>query len=113
MQRFRLQDKWKRLIEHLWNLRSLKVRLFALILVVGVVPSILMCNVLLSNYEERAVGLRINTVQNQVKILANHLIYENYLQGIVPINVCAHCGPGTIGLMVSKKINGKSIKEYL
>ena len=38
---------------------------------------------------------------------------ENYLQGIVPINVCAHCGPGTIGLMVSKKINGKSIKEYL
>ena len=81
MQRFRLQDKWKRLIEHLWNLRSLKVRLFALILVVGVVPSILMCNVLLSNYEERAVGLRINTVQNQLKILANHLIYENYLQG--------------------------------
>ena len=81
MKRFHLGDKWKRISEHLWNLRSLRVRLFALILVVGVVPSILMCNVLLANYEERAVGLRINTVQNQLKILANHLIYENYLQG--------------------------------
>lgn len=81
MKRFHLRDKWKSILEHLWNLRSLKVRLFALILVVGVIPSILMCNVLLANYEERAVGLRINTVQNQLKILANHLIYENYLQG--------------------------------
>ncbi len=35
------------------------------------------------------------------------------VQGILPINVCAHCGPGTIGLIVSKKINGKSIKEFL
>ena len=35
------------------------------------------------------------------------------IRGIVPINVCAHCGPGTIALSVSPKINGKSIKEYL
>lgn len=34
------------------------------------------------------------------------------LNGILPINVCAHCGPGTIGLVVSPKINGKSIKEF-
>lgn len=32
-------------------------------------------------------------------------------RGIIPINVCAHCGPGTIGLVVSPKINGKSIRE--
>ena len=40
---------------------------------------------------------------------------ENYklIKGIIPINVCAHCGPGTIGLVVSKKINGKSLNEYI
>ena len=35
------------------------------------------------------------------------------VRGIVPINVCAHCGPGTIALTISPKINGKSIHEYL
>ncbi len=37
----------------------------------------------------------------------------NLIEAVLPINVCAHCGPGTIGLVVSKKINGKSIKEFL
>ena len=34
-------------------------------------------------------------------------------KGIIPINVCAHCGPGTIGFAVSKKINGKALSEFL
>jgi len=38
---------------------------------------------------------------------------ENIIQGIVPINVCAHCGPGTIGIMVTPKINHKSITQYM
>lgn len=38
---------------------------------------------------------------------------DNVIDGIIPINVCAHCGPGTIGLIISKKINGKSIKDFL
>lgn len=33
--------------------------------------------------------------------------------GILPINVCAHCGPGTVGISISRKINGKSITEFL
>lgn len=37
----------------------------------------------------------------------------NYLEKLIPINVCAHCGPGTIGLIISPKPNGKSIKEYI
>lgn len=32
--------------------------------------------------------------------------------GIIPINVCAHCGPGTIGLLATPKINGKSILDF-
>ncbi len=35
------------------------------------------------------------------------------IKGIIPINVCAHCGPGTIGLVVTPKINGKSLKEFM
>ncbi|MGN0961563.1 MAG: DegV family protein [Christensenellales bacterium] len=38
---------------------------------------------------------------------------ENVITGIIPINVCAHCGPGTIGMVVSPKINGKSIKDFI
>ena len=34
-------------------------------------------------------------------------------KGILPINVCAHCGPGTIGLSISKKINEKSLKDFI
>lgn len=35
------------------------------------------------------------------------------LKGLIPINVCAHCGPGTIGFVVSPKINGKSIRDFI
>jgi DegV family protein with EDD domain len=39
----------------------------------------------------------------------------DYIAPIVPlsINVCAHTGPGTIGIVVSPKIGDKSIGEYL
>ena len=40
-------------------------------------------------------------------------INENVCKGIVPINVCAHCGPGTIGLIISPKSNNKNLKEFL
>lgn len=43
----------------------------------------------------------------------NKLPENNIITGIIPINVCAHCGPGTIGLVVSQKINGKSLKEFI
>ena len=36
----------------------------------------------------------------------------NVLVGNLSINVCAHCGPGTIGLIVSKKINGKPLYDF-
>lgn len=61
-------------------LRSLRARLFVIILVVGIIPGIFMRYAILQNYEERAVALRTNTVQTQLKILANHLIAYNYLQ---------------------------------
>ena len=35
------------------------------------------------------------------------------ITGGIPINICAHCGPGTIGYLVTPKINGKSIKDFI
>lgn len=45
--------------------------------------------------------------------IANMIDKGSLIKGIIPINVCAHCGPGTIGLVVSPRINGKSINDYL
>lgn len=45
--------------------------------------------------------------------MSNTLGDGKVLTGIIPVNVCAHCGPGTIGLIVSKKINKKSIKDFM
>ena len=38
---------------------------------------------------------------------------DTFIKGLLPINVCAHCGPGTVGLIVTPKINGQSIKDYM
>lgn len=52
-------------------------------------------------------------VLNFVLECAKEILGENnFHQGILPINVCAHCGPGTIGLLVTPKINSKSISEF-
>lgn len=61
-------------------LRSLKARIFLIILLSGMIPCFLMYYGILENYEDRAVSLRATTVQTQLKILANHLIAYNYLQ---------------------------------
>lgn len=61
------------------SLRSLRARIFTLILAVGVIPTMLMRYGIIQNYERRAVEQRTATVQNQLMIVANHLISNNYL----------------------------------
>ncbi len=61
-------------------LRSLKVRIFLIVFIVGLLPCIFTRAAILKNYEERAVSLRTSDVQTQIKILANHLITYRYLQ---------------------------------
>ena len=60
--------------------RSLKLRIFLIIMVTGIVPCIVIRYGILNNYEERAVSLRTSDVQTQVKIIADHLLNYNYLQ---------------------------------
>ena len=61
------------------SFRSLRSRIFLMILLVGIIPSILMRQGIMRNYEERAVEQRTLTVQNQLKIVADHLLNEDYL----------------------------------
>lgn len=53
--------------------------MFLIIVVVSVIPSVVMRYGILSNYEKRAVDVRAAAVQNQLKIIANHLTSNNYL----------------------------------
>lgn len=51
-------------------------------------------------------------VQCIIKLDNNYSTYK-VVKGIIPINVCAHCGPGTIGVLITPKINGKSLNEFI
>lgn len=54
-----------------------------------------------------------NAVLEWIYDYAENKLGLNIVKGIIPINVCAHCGPGTIGLVISKKINEKSLKDFI
>lgn len=71
--------KWKQFLGKIKILRSLKARLFFIILLAGIIPSVGMRYAILQSYEDRSVSVRIADVQNQFKILANHLIIYGYL----------------------------------
>ncbi len=70
----------KKLFMKIPALRSMKVYIFLLMLVMGILPSFIMRVGILQSYEERAVNLRISDTQTQFKIIANHLLNNNYLQ---------------------------------
>lgn len=70
----------KKLFMKIPALRSMKVYIFFLMLVMSILPSFIMRVGILQSYEERAVNLRISDTQTQFKIIANHLLNNNYLQ---------------------------------
>ena len=61
-------------------LRSLKARIFLILLLVGLIPCFIMRYAILQNYEQRAVNVRTSDITTQLRILANHLITYHYLQ---------------------------------
>ena len=68
-----------KILKKIPGLRSLKFRIFFIILSVGIVPTMVLRYAILQNYEQRAVSVRAGDVQAQFKILADHLITYNYL----------------------------------
>ena len=71
---------FQKIISRLHFVKSLRFRIFMIIIVVSYVPTLMIRYGILQNYENRAVSLRIAEVENQAKILANHLAVNNYLQ---------------------------------
>ncbi len=71
-----LKDKLRKII----FLRSLKTRIFLILLIVGLIPCVSMRYAILQNYERRAVSIRTADITTQLRILANHLITYHYLQ---------------------------------
>lgn len=70
----------KKILSRLTFVNSLRFRIFAIVIIVSYVPTLIMRYGILQNYEERAVSLRISEAENQAMILANHLGANNYLQ---------------------------------
>lgn len=60
-------------------LKSLNFRLFATLLILGFVPAMLVSNVFLNAYYERAITVRTTDVQNQCKIISNQIVASDYL----------------------------------
>lgn len=76
--------EWIHELRQLVSLRSLRARIFMIILLAGVVPCIIMRYGILDNYEERAVEQRVATVQNQLRVVGSHLVSNNYLGSSLP-----------------------------
>lgn len=72
-----LYQKIKKL---LGRLKSVRFLVFIVILLVGLVSSIAMHYGIMESYEERAVSLRTSDVQNQLKVIGNHLLSNDYLR---------------------------------
>lgn len=70
----------KEKIHNLKFLKSLKVRIFLIMVCAGLLPCFVMRYAILKNYEQRAVNVRTSDITTQLKILANHLITYHYLQ---------------------------------
>ena len=74
------KDFLQKILKMVPALRSLKVYIFVLMLVIGILPGIVLRIGILQNYERRAVSLRESEVMNQYRIIADHLLNYNYLQ---------------------------------
>lgn len=60
--------------------RSMKLWLFGVILATGIVPCLILSNILPRTYNIRAIDVRTSDVTNQLHIISDHLITYNYLQ---------------------------------
>ena len=59
--------------------RSLKTRIFCIIMAAGIVPCVVLHVGILERYLDNTITTRTNEVQTQVKIIADHLITYNYM----------------------------------
>ena len=68
-------------------LKSLKFRIFLLIILFGIAPTFLLRAGILSAYEKRAVDTRTVDITSQAKLLATQIVANNYLQDTSSKNI--------------------------
>ncbi len=59
--------------------KSLRFRILIILIILGIVPGIIAAAMVIANYEDKAIEIRVNSVRKQCDILCNLLIKENYL----------------------------------
>ena len=59
--------------------KSLNFRLFVTFFMLGWIPALIVSNVFLNAYYERAIAVRTTDVQNQCKIISNQIVSSDYL----------------------------------
>ena len=59
--------------------KSLRFRILIILVILGIVPSVIVTQMMLSNYEKQAIASRTGTISTQYSILCNQIIKENYL----------------------------------
>lgn len=66
--------------ELLKSLVSIKNVIFVIMVIAGFIPAVFLYVGILRNYEKKAVEIRTTGVQNQLLVIANHLVESNYLE---------------------------------
>lgn len=61
------------------RLRSLKLRIFTMMMMIAVIPCVLIHYGILERYMSNAVSVRTTEIKTQIKIIADHLLTYNYL----------------------------------
>lgn len=59
--------------------KSLRFRILLILIILGIVPSVVTACMVLRNYEDRAISIRVSNIRSQCDILCNLIIKENYL----------------------------------
>ena len=75
-------NRAKNIIVQFITLRSLKSRIFFIVLLVGIIPALMIRQGIMNSYEQRAIEQRSLILQAQLKIVSDHLVNENYLDSI-------------------------------
>ena len=64
--------------------KSLRFRIMVILVILGIVPGIIVTQLMIGNYKQQAIEVRTGEIRTQCVILCNQIIKENYLND--PIN---------------------------
>ncbi|MDO4306507.1 MAG: ATP-binding protein [Eubacteriales bacterium] len=59
--------------------KSLRFRILIILIILGIVPSVIAAGMVISNYEDKAIDIRVSGIRKECDILCSLLIKENYL----------------------------------